>query len=1473
MSFTATQPTPLGAGSGNHTVITEAAQRTPSNYGILRQLLGNSKSGCRLLLVPTTTTTLSTDFPRRRVGRVQPTFKAISGLSLGFDTLLEPIQLLGTTSFGRTTTFACPALCLQGNRVYSAFRAMQNKKAAPVQNRRSARAGERASTSGHGVHFISPKKSRDRAKRAVVVNTSAAARSNTLRSRIASLLNKDPRSAPPAAGPIPDQPQDPQISGDSEMEDWEDVVMEPPPSLPPPLEQSWNALLPTLEAPFAEYRQATHGQRPPAILESIHYECTAGCPCVASTTIRCLYLTYLVSVRVTTCTCTTVPVLLVRHGVFPTSPTQPHTAVSIDLLDVYRALFERSCDAITALAAALRTVYKRRGFHVFSRMIPGARATDPFREGLGNAVMRFSHLRDRARANLEAALVTAADSLFPPTPNTATEAEEAEEVPDPQTRRDASRRRQRRRRTQRRDYWRWGRRGRRQKPTEGGAGSAGSAAEPTEAGAGSAGSAAEPTEAGAEPRLTPGQAARILRERCPACFGLQEWGRPLRDGGDVQLGADGCFSYRHLRTAGDGPISYGPEYFISKEKVNRTRERIAAARKKTPAKFTPTIPQDALDACEESWDAANESKKKADPKQYDASGIFAMTLPTCAGPTRIARLLPLTATILQAYDVACVTDHSFNLFPILIDGLRERIGFIINAMHAYGHQWICQLVYSPRLRRGVGLTDQEGVERVWSRIRRLIPLTRHQWNSRRIWTIDQYIAFINDEGRDGLGGWIARQQKNLEKKEDACLKVLADCRVPETELRRQWKEQKAAQTSARSHAPARLRRDLDKVLALQTQIESVEKAIAEVKTSITTAGASANSLLLLGSLEATHETLSGQADALYASLNIHETFPQLRDLPLDFVRTLLLTRDLKINIRKRAVGPSGVGELGSCSFWEERPLGTYYMVYVFAATDSIPGLTAASIAPFYIRKFNSYCCELERLRPSTCHIPIPSPLPTRLNGLRTDPTLHEDVWIEPCVGGSLVGSMTRMSGMGSALCTFSTDVERKGHGSTPSGGNLRGWLEQELAIQDLENLRLTWNIALQEVSVPRFPRIPNPVTAPPPAPISSASRAILASASAILASPGSTIRPNVPLVLLRSPRSLGFANYPSRHGSPLAPISSASHAIVASASAILPPPPAPLPSTSPPPSVPCYHWCSCARPCLFSVAHQPCPRPPHPLRSKPPPPPVLLLLSAPISSARHERGGRTWVSEDLDPGLSRTQNEVGALGEMLGTVEVDDENEVDNENDTSGIESASVQFEICWDPPDNPSVDPSLLRDLNTCNEFFEPIDPLPRFGRIVVGTDGRKNTSIAVEDIARFQSPTGRLCGFGLNGVAAALLELFTRTGESARRALYSLHMTYPVSISAVPIPSSGVDEQHWVFVLVDVYAERIYFFDSLGGDNWRPDLRLVMLLITRLVILASRHRHPLHVSTPQETPWIARPLVSVVRIPPLVLMILFLS
>lgn len=45
-------------------------------------------------------------------------------------------------------------------------------------------------------------------------------------------------------------------------------------------------------------------------------------------------------------------------------------------------------------------------------------------------------------------------------------------------------------------------------------------------------------------------------------------------------------------------------------------------------------------------------------------------------------------------------------------------------MHAYAHQWSCQLVYNPRIRLGFGLSDGEGTERLWSRMRKLIGITR-----------------------------------------------------------------------------------------------------------------------------------------------------------------------------------------------------------------------------------------------------------------------------------------------------------------------------------------------------------------------------------------------------------------------------------------------------------------------------------------------------------------------------------------------------------------------------------------------------------------------------------------------------------------------------------------------------------------------------------------------------------------------------
>ena len=59
-----------------------------------------------------------------------------------------------------------------------------------------------------------------------------------------------------------------------------------------------------------------------------------------------------------------------------------------------------------------------------------------------------------------------------------------------------------------------------------------------------------------------------------------------------------------------------------------------------------------------------------------------------------------------------------------------------------------------------------------------------------------------------------------------------------------------------------------------------------------------DTLQALKSLECSHDQLLNKVDALFASLNIHNKFPALHGVSLEFIRTLLLAWDLKINIWK-----------------------------------------------------------------------------------------------------------------------------------------------------------------------------------------------------------------------------------------------------------------------------------------------------------------------------------------------------------------------------------------------------------------------------------------------------------------------------------------------------------------------------------------------------------------------------------------------
>jgi len=102
--------------------------------------------------------------------------------------------------------------------------------------------------------------------------------------------------------------------------------------------------------------------------------------------------------------------------------------------------------------------------------------------------------------------------------------------------------------------------------------------------------------------------------------------------------------------------------------------------------------------------------------------------------------------------------------------------------------------------------------------------------------------------------------------------------------------------------PAKLKKELDAVLLLQANLDSSNKVLQLAWATIEKGNASPGVLDALANLERGHVKLVTKSEALYSSLNVHDQFPKLADVGLEFVQILLMARDLKINIHRRAVG-------------------------------------------------------------------------------------------------------------------------------------------------------------------------------------------------------------------------------------------------------------------------------------------------------------------------------------------------------------------------------------------------------------------------------------------------------------------------------------------------------------------------------------------------------------------------------------------
>jgi hypothetical protein len=102
--------------------------------------------------------------------------------------------------------------------------------------------------------------------------------------------------------------------------------------------------------------------------------------------------------------------------------------------------------------------------------------------------------------------------------------------------------------------------------------------------------------------------------------------------------------------------------------------------------------------------------------------------------------------------------------------------------------------------------------------------------------------------------------------------------------------------------PKRIEKVFQAVVELQAEADNISKTTNLLKSSLAIRqGGEHASLQIISKLEKSYKQCPDDLDCLYASLQIDEDFQNEEGITFEFMQTLLLARDLKVNIRQKAI--------------------------------------------------------------------------------------------------------------------------------------------------------------------------------------------------------------------------------------------------------------------------------------------------------------------------------------------------------------------------------------------------------------------------------------------------------------------------------------------------------------------------------------------------------------------------------------------
>ncbi|CAG2209726.1 unnamed protein product [Mytilus edulis] len=117
-----------------------------------------------------------------------------------------------------------------------------------------------------------------------------------------------------------------------------------------------------------------------------------------------------------------------------------------------------------------------------------------------------------------------------------------------------------------------------------------------------------------------------------------------------------------------------------------------------------------------------------------------------------------------SYDIACLLKK--HLEKAGRNDLLEKLTFSVPIFHCYGHSISCQILLGPRRTENHGLTDGEGIERLWSYLGGFSTITKEMTPENRTDLLTDGLIYFGQKIRDKIGDTLVMKIKRTAKIEE-----------------------------------------------------------------------------------------------------------------------------------------------------------------------------------------------------------------------------------------------------------------------------------------------------------------------------------------------------------------------------------------------------------------------------------------------------------------------------------------------------------------------------------------------------------------------------------------------------------------------------------------------------------------------------------------------------------------------------------